>query len=115
MILKGAVLIPNIHDTSGDILDEKTIRKAELEIGRNKGILIDVQHKLRSVGRLIGLYTTDSPITFNGNQYPKGTLFCSVEVTDEVVENMIRDGKLTGFSIMAAPKLTPEQIDRGLK
>lgn len=113
MILKGAVLIPNIPDTSGDILDEKTIRKADLSIAR-KGILIDVQHKLRSIGKLLELYVIDSPLTFHGNQYPKGTLFCSIEVTDEDIENMIRNGKLTGFSIMAAPKLTPKQMDRGL-
>ena len=29
MILKGAVLIPDIPDSGGDVLDEETIRKAE--------------------------------------------------------------------------------------
>ncbi len=113
MILKGAILIPHVKDKSGDVLDEETIRKAALLISRN-GILVDVQHKLRSVGRLLELYVTDAPVLFKGNDYPKGTLFCSVEVLDEDILNMIRDGKLTGFSIMAAPKLTPEQLDRGL-
>lgn len=31
MILKGAVLIPNIPDTGGDVLDEETIRKVSME------------------------------------------------------------------------------------
>lgn len=30
MILKGAVLIPNIPDTGGDVLDEETIRKVSM-------------------------------------------------------------------------------------
>lgn len=113
MILKGAVLIPHIKDKSGDVLDEETIRKAALLISRN-GILIDVQHKLRSIGRLLELYVIDAPVLFKGNEYPKGTLFCSIEVTDDDIMTMIRDGKLTGFSIMAAPKLSIEEMDRGL-
>lgn len=113
MILKGAILIPHLPDKSGDVLDEETIRKAALLISRN-GILIDVQHKLRSIGKLLELYVLDSPVLFKGNEYPKGTLFCSIEVTEEDIMDMIRNGKLTGFSIMAAPKLTPEQLDRGL-
>ena len=30
MIVKGAVLIPNIPDSVGDVLDEETIRKVSL-------------------------------------------------------------------------------------
>ena len=113
MILKGPILIPHIQDKSGDVLDEKTIRKAALMIGRN-GVLIDVQHKLRNVGRLLELYITDNEYLFNNYTYPKGTLFVSVEVTEEDLKEAIRSGKLTGFSIMAAPKLSFNEMDRGL-
>ena len=113
MILKGPILIPGIPDTTGDVLDEETIRKAALMISRN-GILIDVQHKLRTVGRLLELYVLDSPYQFHGNNYPKGTLFCSVEVTEEDIMEAIREGKYTGFSIMAAPNIPVDEMDRGL-
>lgn len=113
MILKGPILIPHIKDRSGDVLDEETIRKAALMIGRN-GVLIDVQHKLRSVGRLLECYVIDNEYLFKGNTYPKGTLFVSVEVIEEELKEAIRAGKLTGFSIMAAPKLSFNQMDRGL-
>ncbi len=113
LILKGPILIPGIPDISGDVLDEETIRKAALTISRN-GILIDVQHKLRTVGRLLELYVLDSPYQFQGNNYPKGTLFCSVEVTEEEIMEALRKGLYKGFSIMAAPKLSVEEMDRGL-
>ncbi len=34
MIVKGAVLIPNIPDSVGDVLDEETIRKVSLIFNR---------------------------------------------------------------------------------
>ena len=60
MIVKGPVLIPDIPDKAGDVLDEETIRKALLIIARN-GVLMDVQHSLMIVGKLLELYITDSP------------------------------------------------------
>ena len=109
MILKGPILIPEVKDKSGDVLDEETIRKAALVIGRN-GVLIDAQHKLGNVGRLLEQYIIDEEYVFHDYTYPKGTLFVSVEVTDDEIKNAIREGKLTGFSIMAAPK----HLDRGV-
>ena len=58
MIIKGPILIPNVPDMSGDILDEETIRKAALIIARN-GVLTDVQHTLRNVGKILELYVLD--------------------------------------------------------
>ena len=60
MIVKGPVLVPDIPDKAGDVLDEETIRKALLIIARN-GVLMDVQHSLMNVGKLLELYITDSP------------------------------------------------------
>ena len=36
MIVKGAVLIPNIPDSVGDVLDEETIRKVSLIFNPSK-------------------------------------------------------------------------------
>ena len=79
MIVKGPVLIPDIPDKAGDVLDEETIRKALLIIARN-GVLMDVQHSLMNVGKLLELYITDSPTEWMSNTLPKGTLFASVDV-----------------------------------
>ena len=113
MIVKGPVLIPDIPDRAGDVLDEETIRKALLIIARQH-VLMDVQHTLMNVGNLLELYVTDSPIEWNGAKLPKGTMFASVDVLKEDIQQAIREGKYTGFSILAAPVKTVEEMDRGL-
>lgn len=113
MIVKGPVLIPDIPDKTGDVLDEETIRKASLIISRNH-VLIDVQHSLMNIGNLLELYVTDSKIEWKGGILPKGTLLASVEVQKEDIQQAIRDGKYTGFSILAAPVKSVEEMDRGL-
>lgn len=111
MILKGAVLIPNIPDSGGDVLDEETIRKVSLIFNRQVN-LIDVQHTLQSVGSLLESYITDDEIHFLGNTYPKGTWFVSVDVTDPEIQDAIRNGEYTGFSILAAPYRSVEEMKR---
>ena len=113
MIVKGPVLIPGIPDRAGDVLDEETIRKALLIIAR-QSVLMDVQHTLMNVGNLLELYVTDSPTEWMGSTLPKGTMFASVDVLKEDIQQAIRDGKYTGFSILGAPIKTVEEMDRGL-
>lgn len=113
MIVKGPVLVPEIPDKAGDVLDEETIRKALLIIARN-GVLMDVQHSLMNVGKLLELYITDSTVEWMGNTLPKGTLFASVDVLKEDIQQAIRDGKYTGFSILSAPTKSVQEMDRGL-
>lgn len=113
MIVKGPILVPDIPDRAGDVLDEETIRKAFLIISRN-GILIDVQHSLMNIGKILELYVTDSEMEWQGAILPKGTLFGSVDVLNNEIQQAIRDGKYTGFSILAAPTKTVAEMDRGL-
>ena len=113
MIVKGPILIPDIPDSAGDVLDEETIRKAFLIISRN-GILIDVQHSLMNVGKLLELYVTDTPMPWMGSKLPKGTLFGSIEVQNAEIQQAISQGKYTGFSILGAPVKTVAEMDRGL-
>ena len=113
MIVKGPILIPGIPDKSGDVLDEETIRKAVLIISRNN-VLIDVQHSLMNIGKLLEIYVTDSPVEWKGAILPKGTAFCSIDVLNTEVEQAINEGKYTGLSILAAPVKSVEEMDRGL-
>jgi len=113
MIVKGPILVPDIPDHAGDVLDEETIRKAFLIIARN-GVLADVQHSLMNVGRILELYVTDSPMEWMHSKLPKGTLFGSIEIMNDEIEQAIRDGKYTGFSILGAPVKSVEEMDRGL-
>ena len=113
MIIKGPILIPQIPDLTGDVLDEETIREAVLIMTRN-GLLIDVQHTLQNIGKLLEIYTLDVPMQWGNNTLPKGSVMISIDVLNEEVQQGIRDGKLRGFSILAAPTRTMEEMDRGL-
>lgn len=111
MIVKGAVCIPNIPDTTGDILDEETIRQAALTFNRLNG-LVDVQHTLQPIGRVLESYIIDEETTFKDNLYPKGSWFISIDVTDPEIQEAIRNGEYTGFSILAAPYRSVEDMKR---
>lgn len=74
MIVKGPILIPGIPDMSGDILDEETVRRAALIIARN-GVLTDVQHTLRNVGKILELYVLDTPMDWVLNIYNENIHF----------------------------------------
>ena len=113
MIIKGPILIPQIPDMTGDILDEETIRKAALIIARN-GVLTDVQHTLRNVGKILELYVLDNPMQWRNDMLPKGTVMISIDVVDEDIQQGIREGKLQGFSILAAPTRSMNEMDRGI-
>ncbi|MBE6505632.1 MAG: hypothetical protein E7Z73_07840 [Methanobrevibacter millerae] len=113
MIVKGPILIPGIPDRAGEVLDEETIRKAALIIARN-GVLADVQHTLRNVGKILELYVLDNTMQWQGNILPKGTLMGSIDVLDQEIQQAIHDGKYTGFSIAAAPTRSVDEMDRGL-
>lgn len=111
MILKGAVCIPEIPDTSGDILTEEDIRKAALLFNRQVN-LIDVQHTLQSIGKLLESYISDTEIEFMGNTYPKGTWWISVDVNKPEIQEAIKRGEYTGFSILSAPYKSVDDMKR---
>ena len=111
MIVKGAVCIPDIPDRVGDVLDEQTIREAFLTFNRT-GQLIDVQHTLRPVGKVLESYIIEAPMEFLGNKYPKGSWFLSVDVTDPEIQEAIRNGVYTGFSLLAMPVRSVEEMKR---
>ena len=114
MIVIGAVCVPGIADYVGDILDEETIREAFLTFNRT-GQLIDVQHTLQPVGRVLESYIIESEMEFMGNTYPKGSWFISVDVTDTEIQEAIRSGEYTGFSILAMPVRSVESMKRQVK
>lgn len=111
MIIKGAVCIPGIPDTAGDILTEKEIRKAALLFNRQVN-LIDVQHTLQSIGKLLESYISDTEIEFQGNTYPKGTWWISVDVTKPEIQDAIRRKEYNGFSILSAPYKSVDDMRR---
>ena len=50
-----------------------------------------------------------------GNTYPKGSWFISVDVTDTEIQEAIRSGEYTGFSILAMPVRSVESMKRQVK
>lgn len=114
MILKGAVCIPNIPDSVGDVLTEEQIREASLFFQRYSR-LIDVQHTLRPVGKLLESYILESPTTFMNQEYPKGSWFLSVDVDDLEIAQAILNGEYEGFSIFVAPYRSVDDMRRPMK
>lgn len=51
---------------------------------------------------------------WRGETLPKGTVMVSIDVVDDDIQQGIRDKKLNGFSILAAPTRTMAEMDRGI-
>ena len=77
-------------------------------------MLTDVQHTLRNVGKILELYVLDNPMQWRNDMLPKGTVMISIDVVDEDIQQGIREGKLQGFSILAAPTRSMNEMDRGI-
>lgn len=51
---------------------------------------------------------------WRNDMLPKGTVMISIDVVDEDIQQGIREGKLQGFSILAAPTRSMNEMDRGI-
>lgn len=114
MLIKGAVCIPTIPDSVGDVLTEEEVREASLFYHRYSN-LIDVQHTFRPVGQQLESYIIESPVIFRGDEYPKGSWFFTTQVDDEEVAEAIRNGEYTGYSLFAAPYRSVDDMRRPMK
>lgn len=98
------VLIPNEPDSDNDIVSADKIRQVH-DLFNEKYRNIDVQHSLQNVGKVYESYILPQDTTYNfgGNEYmyPMGTWMMGVKVTDDEAWELVKQGVLTGFSIMA--------------
>ncbi|KOR93965.1 XkdF-like putative serine protease domain-containing protein [Geobacillus stearothermophilus] len=103
-IVFGPVLVPNEPDSDGDVVSAEKIEEVAHKFLEQYGN-IDLQHTLNNVGKVVESYILpfdweiDDELTV-----PKGSWMMGVRVQDEDVWQAVKEGKLTGFSIMGVPK-----------
>src|SRR5690606_41471710 len=82
---------------------------------------IDLMHSLKNVGRVVESYIAPVDLHFGEVSVPKGSWMMGVRVTDDETWDLVKKGRLTGFSIMgmrtpAVKELgdnpTAEKVDR---
>ena len=107
-IVYAAVLIPNKPDYDGDIVTKEQIREKMYNFMRNYQN-IDFMHSLNAVKSTI-LENYILPFDMEVETYevkrtlPAGTWIMGIEIEDEAVKNLVREGKIRGFSVMGVKK-----------
>lgn len=104
-IVFGPVLVPDEPDSDGDVVTAEKIEEVAHKFLEQYGN-IDLQHTLNNVGKVVESYIL--PFDWEINEdltVPKGSWMMGVRVQDEEVWQAVKEGKLTGFSIMGVPKV----------
>ncbi|OQP10640.1 MULTISPECIES: XkdF-like putative serine protease domain-containing protein [Geobacillus] len=102
-IVFGPVLVPNEPDSDGDMVSAEKIEEVAHKFLEQYGN-IDLQHTLNNVGKVVESYILPFDWEINELTIPKGSWMMGVRVQDEDVWQAVKEGKLTGFSIMGVPK-----------
>ncbi|SDG73958.1 Putative phage serine protease XkdF [Aneurinibacillus thermoaerophilus] len=112
-IVYAPVLVPDKPDHDGDIVTAEQIQEFAhrfMASYRN----IDLQHTMNNIGVPVESYIAKQPYkveTPEGEKVlPVGTWIMAVKVIHEDTWNRIKNGELTGFSIMAVKKTVLNEI-----
>lgn len=99
----GVVLQPEVTDGQGDIYDASVIKDAAYGylMNYNKSTELGLQHKEFVKGRfaLVESYLTPLDIAIGNNVVKQGSWVMTVKVLDPKIWKLVKDGKITGFSI----------------
>lgn len=114
-IVYGPVLIPNEPDTDGDVVTAEKIENVAHKFVEEYGN-IDLMHSLNNVGRLVESYILPVDLEVDENTLiPKGSWIMGVRVTDDDAWQAVKDGRLSGFSIMALQKMSMKSSEKKQK
>ena len=114
-IVYGPVLIPNEPDTDGDVVTAEQIENVAHKFVEEYGN-IDLMHSLNNVGRLVESYILPVDLEVDEETIiPKGSWIMGVRVTDDDAWQAVKDGKLSGFSIMALQKMAMKSSEKKQK
>jgi len=109
-IVTGAVLIPDEPDHDGDTITKEKIEEVAYEFMLNYRN-IDIQHTLNNVAYPVESWVLREGIQeetvhdSNQQELPEGTWMLSVHVPDEDTWKSVKNGELTGFSMMGVPEV----------
>lgn len=98
-IVYGPVLIPGEPDSDGDVVKAEKIEEVAHKFIEEYGN-IDLMHSLKNVGRVVESYIAPVDLHFGEVSVPKGSWMMGVRVTDDETWDLVKKGRLTGFSIM---------------
>ena len=114
-IVYGPVLIPDEPDTDGDVVTAEQIENVAHKFVEEYGN-IDLMHSLNNVGRLVESYILPVDLEVDEETIiPKGSWIMGVRVTDDDAWQAVKDGKLSGFSIMALQKMAMKSSEKKQK
>ena len=114
-IVYGPVLVPDEPDTDNDVVSAEKIEEVAHKFMEEYGN-IDLMHSLNNVGKVVESYILpfdweiDDEITI-----PKGSWMMGVRVTDDDAWQAVKDGRLSGFSIMAMQKIAMKSSEKKQK
>lgn len=113
----GVVLEPETTDAQGDIYDGEVIRDAAYIFlaNYNKQTKLGLQHSTFPKGKMALVESYVAPIDFSlGNHIVKtGSWVMTVKVLDSKLWKMVKDGKITGFSIGGKAKVKSLKVPSG--
>lgn len=103
--VSGIVLMPETVDAQGDIYDAEVIRKSAFDFlaNYNKSTKLGHQHNdFKSWGTrfaLVESYVAPLDFALGDKTVKGGSWVMTVKVLDSKIWKMVKDGKITGFSI----------------
>ncbi len=107
--ITGIVLKPETTDAQGDIYSAAVIREAAHKFlaNYNSKTKLGLQHKTFKSGQfaLVESYLAPGDIAINSKIVTEGSWVMTVKVLDSKLWQMVKDGKLTGFSIGGRAKV----------
>jgi hypothetical protein len=110
-IVYGPVLIPDEPDTDDDVVTAEQIETVAHNFVEEYGN-IDLMHSLNNVGKMIESYILPMDLELENDVIvPKGSWMLGVRVTNDDSWQAVKDGKLSGFSIMAIERMAMKSAD----
>jgi hypothetical protein len=103
--VSGIVLMPEVTDAQGDIYDSEVIRKSAFDFlaNYNKSTKLGHQHKdfksWNTRFALVESYVAPLDFVLGDKTVKGGSWVMTVKVLDSKIWKMVKDGKITGFSI----------------
>ena len=104
----GVVLQPEVVDGQGDIMSAEVIRKAAHKFlaAYNRATKLGLQHKdFKKRFELLESYTAPQELVIKDKTIKEGSWIMTVKVLDSKIWQIVKEGKITGFSFGGKAKV----------
>ena len=99
LVVYGIVEVPDTYDAGGDLISEEEIIKSAHKVNAS-GLLIDHNHNFEKVEdtRIVETAVALTDFDIDDYEVKKGTWYIAVETRNKEMIELIKSGKVTGFS-----------------